>query len=120
MSRSRRRLADARRSRSLEHVREQACDEAVEEHGFGERESQPLDAGDLIAHLGLARDRLDHLAEDDADADAGADRTETAADRDAKSGRDPGRRRDGYEVQNKHQWLLVVLVVSGRAGDVDS
>src|SRR5439155_764306 len=64
-------------SHLLEHEGEQAGDEAVEEHGFGEREAQPLDAGDLVAHLGLAADRSEHLAADDADADAGADRTET-------------------------------------------
>ena len=38
---------------------------------------------DLVAHLRLAGDRLDHLAEDDADADAGADRAEAAADAEA-------------------------------------
>ena len=36
--------------------------------------------GDLVAHLRLARHRLDDLAEDDADADAGADGAEAAAD----------------------------------------
>ena len=36
--------------------------------------------GDLVAHLGLAGDRLDHLAEDVADADAGADGAEAGAD----------------------------------------
>ena len=35
---------------------------------------------DLVAHLRLAGDRLDHLAEDVADADAGADRAEAGAD----------------------------------------
>src|SRR3712207_9560976 len=44
------------------------------------RSAEPLDARDLLAHLGLARHRLDHLAEDVADADAGADRAEAGAD----------------------------------------
>ena len=74
----------------LEHVGEQAGDEAVEEARLGEREAEPLDAGDLVAHLGLAGDRLDHLAEDDADADAGADRAEAAADPDPEARRNPG------------------------------
>ena len=41
---------------------------------------EPLDARELGAELGLAGDRLDHRAEDVADADAGADRAETDAD----------------------------------------
>ena len=40
--------------------------------------------GQLTAELGLARDRLDHRAEDVADADAGTERAET----DAESQRD--------------------------------
>src|SRR5215213_3362576 len=63
----------------LEEEGDQARHEPVEEARLGEREAEPLDAGDLVAHLGLARDRLDHLAEDDADADAGAHRAEAAA-----------------------------------------
>src|SRR5829696_2846329 len=63
----------------LEEEGDQARHEPVEEARLGEREAEPLDAGDLVAHLGLARDRLDHLAEDDADADAGAHGTEAAA-----------------------------------------
>src|SRR5207247_6075217 len=47
---------------------------------LGEREAEPLDAGELAAELGLARDCLDHRAEDVADADAGADRAETDSD----------------------------------------
>ena len=105
----------------LEDVGEQAGDEAVEEHGLGEREAQPLDAGDLVAHLGLAGDRLDHLAEDDADADARADRAETAADRDPEARPSiPERRREREDVcKDNIRELLVVLVVSGGAGDVD-
>ena len=38
---------------------------------------------DLVAHLGLAAGGLDGLAEDDADADTGADRAEAAADAEA-------------------------------------
>src|SRR5690349_9934875 len=38
----------------LQDPGEQACDQAVEEHSLGQRESEPLDARDLIAHLRLA------------------------------------------------------------------
>src|SRR5581483_5091916 len=62
-----------------EHVAEQAADEAVEDDGLGQREAQPLDPLQLAAQLGLARDRLDHRAEDDAD--AGAERAEADAER---------------------------------------
>src|SRR5688500_13597629 len=64
----------------LEEERDQARDEPVEEACLGEGEAEPLDTGDLVAHLRLAGHRLDDLAEDDADADAGADGTEAAAD----------------------------------------
>src|SRR3954447_20491341 len=63
-----------------EEERDQAEDERVEHDRLGEGEAQPLDRGDLVAHLGLARDRLDHLAEDVADADARADRAEAGTD----------------------------------------
>src|SRR5829696_10171268 len=63
----------------LEEEGDQARHEAVEEARLGEREAEPLDAGDLVAHLGLAGHRLDYLAEDDADADAGAHGTKAAA-----------------------------------------
>src|SRR4051794_19747158 len=59
---------------------DQAEDERVEHDRLGEREAQPLDRCDLVAHLGLAGDRLDDLAEDVADADAGTDRPEAGAD----------------------------------------
>src|SRR3954453_2633121 len=65
-------------------LREEECDQAederVEHDRLGEREAQPLDRCDLVTHLGLAGDRLDHLAEDVADADAGTDRPEAGAD----------------------------------------
>src|SRR3954467_13986903 len=63
-----------------EEERDQAEDERVEHDRLGQREPEPLDGGDLVAHLGLARDRLDDLAEDVADADAGAHGTEAATD----------------------------------------
>src|SRR5262245_47798389 len=63
----------------LEEERDQARDEPVEEAGLGKSEAEPLDAGDLVAHLRLAGHRLDDLAEDDADADAGADSAESTA-----------------------------------------
>src|SRR5215218_4815789 len=52
----------------LEEEGDQARHEPVEEARLGEREAEPLDAGDLVAHLRLTRDRLDDLAEDDAGA----------------------------------------------------
>src|SRR4051794_31665524 len=64
---------------AAEEERDQAEDERVEHDRLGQREAEPLDRGDLVAHLGLARDRLDDLAEDVADADAGADRPEPGA-----------------------------------------
>src|SRR3954465_13537487 len=62
----------------LEEEREKARDEPVEEARLGEGEAQPLDRRDLVAHLGLAGHGLDDLAEDRADADAGADGAEAA------------------------------------------
>src|ERR1700722_8213200 len=59
---------------------QEAGHEAVEEAGLGEGEAQPLQLRDLVSHLRLAGGGLDRLAEDDADADAGADRAESAAD----------------------------------------
>src|SRR3954469_19893472 len=64
----------------LEEEGQQAGHEAVEHAGLGEREAQPLERGDLVAHLGLTGDRLDHLAEDVADADAGTRGPEAASD----------------------------------------
>src|SRR5205085_3443112 len=69
--------------RLREEVGDQAEDERVEHDRLGEREAEPLDRRDLVAHLGLTRHRLDHLAEDVADADARADRAETGADTEA-------------------------------------
>src|SRR4051812_551520 len=66
--------------RLREEEGDQAEDERVEHDRLGEGEAEPLDRGDLVAHLGLAGDRLDHLAEDVADGDARADRAETGAD----------------------------------------
>ena len=63
-----------------EHEGEQAAEERVEDDGLGEREAEPLDAGQLAAKLGLPRHRLDHGAEDRADADAGADGAEPDPD----------------------------------------
>ena len=60
--------------------------------GLGQREPQPLDARDLVAHLRLARHGFDHLAEDVADADTGAHCAEAAADADPQSSRQSPRR----------------------------
>src|SRR3954451_6710810 len=59
---------------------DEAEDERVEHDRLGQGEAQPLDRGDLVAHLGLAGHRLDDLAEDEADADAGADGAQAGAD----------------------------------------
>src|SRR5215208_2058016 len=95
----------------LEEEGDQARHEAVEEARLGEREAEPLDAGDLVAHLGLARHRLDDLAEDDADAHAGADGAEAAAhaEGDRLAGVGPGVRlgEDG-DKQGKHGFSFVV------------
>src|SRR4051794_2457366 len=64
----------------LEKEGDQARHEAVEEAGLGEGEAEPLDRRDLVAHLRLAGDRLDHLSEDDADAHAGTNCAEAATD----------------------------------------
>src|SRR6476620_9029270 len=67
--------------RSDEDVREQAADEAVEDDRLGEGEAEPLDTRELATQFWLSGDRLDHRAEDVADADAGAERTEADAER---------------------------------------
>src|SRR6185295_6004949 len=54
---------------SDQHVGEETTDQAVEHDRLGEREPEPLDALELATQLGLARDGLDHRAEDVADAD---------------------------------------------------
>ena len=64
-------------------VREDRAEQAVEHDGLGEGEAEPLDALQLAAQLGLAGDRLDHRAEDVADADAGAERAETDTESEA-------------------------------------
>ncbi len=69
--------AAQRCSAMREEERDQAEDEGVEHDRLGQGEAEPLDRGDLVAHLGLAGHRLDDLAEDEADADAGSDGAET-------------------------------------------
>src|SRR5213595_3364682 len=66
---------------SDQDVGEQAADQAVEDDRLGEGEAEPHDPLQLAAQLRLARDRLDHRAEDVADADAGVERTEADAER---------------------------------------
>jgi hypothetical protein len=75
----------------LQDPGEQACDQAVEEDSLGQCESEPLDARDFVAHLWLARNGLNHLSEDDPDADAGPEGAQAAADPDSKAGADTGR-----------------------------
>src|ERR671917_347892 len=64
----------------LEEERDEAEDEGVEHDRLGQCEAEPLDRGDLVAHLRLTGHRLDDLAEDVADADAGADGAEAGSD----------------------------------------
>src|SRR3954464_8981761 len=61
-------------------VREDRAEQTVEDDRFGQRETEPLNALQLAAELGLARDRLDHRAEDVADADACAEGAEADAE----------------------------------------
>src|SRR5436189_5349009 len=65
---------------SDEDVGEDRAEEAVEDDRLGQREAEPLDALELSSELGLAGDRLDHRAEDVADADTGAERAEADAE----------------------------------------
>jgi hypothetical protein len=60
----------------------------IEGDRLGQREAEPADAFQIAFHLRLTGDRLDLLTEDEADADAGADRTEarTDAERDCFAG----------------------------------
>src|SRR2546428_9249920 len=67
--------------RLTETVRKERAGQAVEADRLRQREAEPLDPLQLAAELGLACDRLDHRAEDVADADAGAERAETDAER---------------------------------------
>src|SRR5947209_15584057 len=71
-----------------EDVREQTAEETVEDDRLGECEPEPHDPLELAAQLGLAGDRGDHVPEDVADADAGADGAEAdaEAERDRLSG----------------------------------
>src|SRR5215212_10674434 len=66
---------------SDQDVSEQAADQAVEDNGLGEGEPEPHDPLQLAAQLGLARDRLDHRAEDVPDADACTEGAEADAER---------------------------------------
>src|SRR5207249_8529584 len=71
-----------------EDVSQDRAEQAVEHDRLGQREAEPLNALELAAKLGLARDRLDHRAEDVADADARAERAE--ADAEGEPDRLPG------------------------------
>src|SRR5690242_15372724 len=93
-----------RTSASDQDVRQDRAEQAVEDDRLGEGEAEPLDALQLASKLGLACDRLDHRAEDVADADTGAERAETDAERKADRlaglGDITGRR--GDESQSGH------------------
>src|SRR5918994_3842529 len=108
----------------LEEEGDQARHEAVEEARLGEGEAEPLDRGDLVAHLGLARHGLDDLAEDDADADAGAHGAEAAAH---AQGDRLARVRAGFslgedrseEGQHDGESPFDLVVLGDRAAEVD-
>src|SRR5215469_12834350 len=91
-----------------EYVREDRSEQAVEHDRLGERETEPLDALELAAQLGLAGDRLDHRAEDDPDADTGAGRAEP--DSEGEADRLAGIRdvagRCGEDVADHFRFLL--------------
>src|SRR3954464_14503724 len=93
----------------LEEERDEAEDEGVEDDRLGEREAQPLDRRDLVAHLGLTRHRLDDLAEDVADTDAGADGPEPGADTERERLRAAAALRDDIDCcsRDAHGFLLV-------------
>src|SRR4051794_29633207 len=108
---------------------DEAEDEGVEHDRLGQREAEPLDRGDLVAHLGLTGHRLDDLAEDVADADARADGAEAGADAqgDRLAGLAAvflrvGRLREVRELGDEGgvhcSWLLLVLLGDG-AAEVD-
>ena len=106
-------------SASDEHVGEQAAEERVEDDRLGEREAEPLDAGELPAELGLAGDRLDHGAEDVADADAGADRAEPDADSEGDRLAEVGERRVGGLLRARCPRALLSSLVFRFDGPAD-
>src|SRR6186997_2255248 len=69
--------AEGVRRASDEDEREDPAQQPVEDDRLAECEAEPHDALQLATQLRLARDRLDHRAEDVADADAGPDRAES-------------------------------------------
>src|SRR3954453_11189202 len=109
----------------LQEEGDQARDQAVEEARLGKGEAEPLDRRDLVAHLGLAGDRLNHLAEDDADADGGAQSAETTAD--AESDRAAcslavflgGEDEAQDHAQGVHLGGLLLVGLGDRAAEVD-
>src|SRR5215211_4114181 len=97
------------RRRTSEEERDEAEHERVEDDRLGQGEAEPLDARDLLPHLGLACDRLDHLAEDVPDADARADRAEAGAhaERDGLEAVD-GALGDGKQVEHGSSLVSVL------------
>src|SRR5207253_5283381 len=109
-----------------EDVGEDRAEEAVEDDGLGQREAEPLDPLQLASKLGLPGDRLDHRAEDVADADAGAEGAEADAEREADrlTGVRDRRIRRSAEKQVVHACSLVVWLdrrayVDGGQGSED-
>src|SRR5215218_854787 len=105
----------------LEEEGDQAEDERVEGDGLRQREAEPANLLELVLHLGLAGDRLDLLAEDDADADAGADRAKARAygEGDCLAGVGDRLRvsRLGQKWQEVH--LSSLVVIGGSSAEID-
>ena len=119
---SRAALANPPGSDSDQDVAEQSAEEAVEHDGLGEREPEPHQALELAAQLGLPGDRLDHRAEDVADAGAGAGRAEADAERerDRLAGADDGRLgRGSYEKKLLSMREFSLVFGLDRRADVD-
>ena len=66
---------------SLGRVLEELENETDEGERLGERDAEEHRGPHLAGHLGLAGHRLDGLADEETDADAGADGGEAVADR---------------------------------------
>src|ERR1700753_3592668 len=62
-------------------LKEERHRDADQGQRLGQRETDPQEAGDTALGLRLTRDRLDELAEDEADTDAGADGGQTVGER---------------------------------------
>src|SRR5262245_10585813 len=107
----------------LEEEGDQPEDEGVEGDRLGERETEPADRLKVVLHLRLAGDRLDFLAEDEADPDAGADRAEPGADAERDRLAGVGHASVGDAARGDGQWVnhncSFLVGLGDRAADVD-